>query len=851
LEELSDRTAWIDIRGLQVGTQKLHRFPIDELYIPLTTGGPLTTTGGAEETKSMGAEKMLNREMERAKPIELQAALAHRRLVIVGDPGSGKTTFLKRIAFALTAAVLRKEMGLVAPALSSDRGAAAETQETTSFLERLVTIFRQTEKTRPAKSQGRPDKSSDAVPSQPFPILIRIVDLAQHVRKCMERSGYPGPATPHAPSWIWDYLNAQNQANNWGLSEGFFRQQLETGSVILLLDGLDEAPSRMERQSMARLFEQATQAYRECRFVVTTRPLAYSGETTLAEFEMAHIAPLGPESVEKFLGQWCRQVSPNSLAQAKLHLAELLEALRGRPEIRRMANNPVMLTALAVVHWNERRLPEGRAELYRSILRWLAQTREQRPGRQPADRCLTLLQHLALAMQDSASGEREVQVSRRRAAEILEAEFPAVTQKQQLGDAQAFVDQEEVDSGIIVSRGVDIRFWHLTFQEYSAARAIAGLPDSQQHKLLLETGKMLRPEWREVALLLAGVLREQGKAKVDGLISALLNTLGDRPKLADQARCIGLIGAMLRDLHPLEFQPTHPRYQATLKAVLGIFRPDEAKAIDLQTRLEAAEALGQAGDPRLRSDQTHWLTMPAGSFLMGAQKQDSTKPNYDAQAYDFESPVHEVSLSAYQVSRYPVTVEQFKNFIDAEGYQIERWWKGGGFGERNQPGEWDDQLLYPNRPVVNVTWYEAAAWCAWTGGRLPSEAEWERAARGLEGRKYPWGNEEPDRERANYDETEIGHATPVGLFPRGTTPDGIHDLAGNVLEWVSDWYDEKYDTKSPPLNPTGPTSGKYRVVRGGSWFDDSRFLRSSVRGRGGPGVRDSVIGFRCAREVFP
>lgn len=141
-------------------------------------------------------------------------------------------------------------------------------------------------------------------------------------------------------------------------------------------------------------------------------------------------------------------------------------------------------------------------------------------------------------------------------------------------------------------------------------------------------------------------------------------------------------------------------------------------------------------------------------------------------------------------------------------------------------------MLHPNRPVVNVTWYEAAAYCAWAGGRLPSEAEWERAARGTEARKYPWGNEPPEASRANYDETKAGAATPVGLLPRGATPEGIQDLAGNVWEWTADWYE----------------TGKSRVIRGAS-FSGARLRRAAVRDWYDPGSRVGLVGFRCVREV--
>ena len=192
---------------------------------------------------------------------------------------------------------------------------------------------------------------------------------------------------------------------------------------------------------------------------------------------------------------------------------------------------------------------------------------------------------------------------------------------------------------------------------------------------------------------------------------------------------------------------------------------------------------------------------------------------------------HEVELSPYQIGKYPVTVEEFGKYVEDGG---------------PEPREWDRQLAYPNRPVVNVSWQEAVAYCGWTGVRLPSEAEWERAARGVEGRPYPWGLEEPDPTRANYEETNIG-AVPVGLFPKGATPEGIEDLAGNVWEWIANCHGEY--SKSMQRNPTGPESGEYRILRGGAWINKSTDLRAAVRGRAGPEYRGGRIGFRRARDV--
>jgi formylglycine-generating enzyme required for sulfatase activity len=797
LSWLREQTAWIDIRGLQVGSGKANRFPIGDLYIPLKTAGGEAENLAGRTKREVSGDRVSG---DLGQSVLLEEALRHRRLVITGDPGSGKTTFLRRIAYELSRDVGQRALQL---------------------------------------------------PQDGFPLLIRIAELEECIGNCRARQQAGAPNTKESPSWLAYFLAYRAQEWKWKLDTEFFEAKLSEKSTLVLLDGLDEAANQANRESMARLLENATQAYPNCQFVVTTRPGSYQGLATLQGFDRVMIGDLQTEGIERFLQHWSQALYPNDPGGAERHCKELLEALRARIEIRRMARNPVMLTALAVVHWNEKRLPEQRADLYDSIVTWLARSRQQRPGRERPERCLSLLGRLALAMQNQPQG-RLVQVSLGRAAEMIAVQFHEIAPQERFAHAQTFLSQEEDDSGMVVSRGSELRFWHLTFQEFLAARAISGLEEASQQELLLSGRKLYRAEWREVVLLLAGILLvKQGQDKVNGLFRAVLNQLGTQTSLAHQAQCTGLLGAVLADLRPLAFQLIDPRYQTTLDAVLGIFDATKAKDIDLQVRLEAAEALGQAGDPRLWADHDNWITIPAGSFRMGAQKDDSNQPGYDAQADDDECPVHEPRLGAYQLARYPVTVEEYRRFMEDDGYQNLPWWKNGGFGELSRPDDWDDQLLHPNCPVVKVTWYEAAAWCAWAKGRLPTEAEWERAARGLEGRKYPWGNEEPDPERANYRRTKIKQPTPVGLFPPGMTRDGVHDLAGNVWEWVGDWHAEDYYQKSPFVNPNGPQSGKGRVVRGGSWGDGPRGLRSSQRKWDEPSSRYSFVGFRCAREVFP
>jgi formylglycine-generating enzyme required for sulfatase activity len=169
------------------------------------------------------------------------------------------------------------------------------------------------------------------------------------------------------------------------------------------------------------------------------------------------------------------------------------------------------------------------------------------------------------------------------------------------------------------------------------------------------------------------------------------------------------------------------------------------------------------------------------------------------------------------------------------GYKDKRHWKAGGFGDYKEPGKWEEQLQYPSRPVVYVSWCEAAAYAAWAGGRLPTEAEWERAARGPreEYRKYPWGNAEPTAETANYFESKLGYVTPVGIFPEDCSPEGVFDMAGNCREWCGDWYEE----------------GRSRVVRGGAFSYGCVYLRSADRVRDPPDYRSVDRGFRVVRVV--
>ena len=220
--------------------------------------------------------------------------------------------------------------------------------------------------------------------------------------------------------------------------------------------------------------------------------------------------------------------------------------------------------------------------------------------------------------------------------------------------------------------------------------------------------------------------------------------------------------------------------------------------------------------------------IPAGPFIMGGRDEDSPRN---------QRPAHSVALGSYFIGQYPVTNLDFYEFVENTGHGAPIHWSQGTY---------PSDLGY--HPVVNVTWRDAQEYAGWKGARLPTEAEWEKAARGTDERNYPWGNRFVDGERCNGNNA-IGATTPVNDFPYGRSPYGVWDMCGNVYEWCADYYDEDYYKVGPGANPKGPDGGQERVVRGGSFGE----TRAALRGTHREGVKEvasrSTIGFRIAMDA--
>jgi formylglycine-generating enzyme required for sulfatase activity len=224
-------------------------------------------------------------------------------------------------------------------------------------------------------------------------------------------------------------------------------------------------------------------------------------------------------------------------------------------------------------------------------------------------------------------------------------------------------------------------------------------------------------------------------------------------------------------------------------------------------------------------DSKEMILIPAGEFLMGSNERHN------------EKPIHRVYLDAFYISRYPVTNAEYKKFVNATKHRISGGWQNGRIPSGKK-----------NHPVDNVDWNDAEAYVEWAGGRLPTEAEWEKAASWDDSKKekriYPWGNGF-DASKCNSSESGIGDTTPVGTYsPQGDSFYGVGDMAGNVLEWCEDWEHTYYHEESPASNPKGPTSGWYRMLRGGSSYDDEDSVRCAYRSISEPDYGPPGRGFR-------
>jgi len=801
LEALEARNAYVEIRGM--GAQVAEQLPLDRVYTRLRI------TGGADRGEEKGLEEA---RLDQPRHLELPEVLRRsRHAVFVGDPGAGKTTFLRFAALVLARARLRGE---------------------------------------PALARRELGIEGDSEDNLPFPIFVRLSRFAEFLRDHPDET-YPVDAPEH----LLRYLDFDLRGRHL-LPAGDLRRRVGAGGCFLLLDGLDEVtgPLRPRVADIVNELVALVPEYEPNRHLITCRTRAYEGLTRLGGLRAYPLAPFEADQVAAFVHGWSRALfqvrgsfsgeaasEEAARQEAEEYESQLLAAIDSHENVGPLTESPLMLTMLAVVHWNQTELPERRNELYEKAVEYLLETRKKlAPFPVPLRR--EALQALALAMFTDGYGVQRslgLPEAGRAVAAVLQVDEEA---------ARYFLDQESLRSGLLVSRSEgEVEFWHLSFQEYLAALELATNPDYWE--VLSDDGRLHDDRWNEVVLLFAGCLRHlSGGRATTRFIQKVLATGTDR---VSRARAVGLIGRVLVDVLPYGSDPSlGTGYGEALDETLAIFEPpaEGEDVVEERVRVEVGEALGQAGDPRLASAEDNLVEVPGGTFWMGAQSQDPEARGYDEEAYPDEAPVHRVTLDPFRLGHYPVTVQEFRRFVEAgdEGYGDPTMWdpKGWAWRERQAiaaPRSLSHQLRHPNRPVVEVSWYEADAYCRWAGGRLPTEAEWEYAARGEEGHRYPWGDEQPDDRRANY-LMNVGRPTPVGIYPLGASPLAVRDLSGNVLEWCAGRFGDYPELSGPPNEASEDDAS--RVLRGGSFHYAPRFLRAAARYHNPPERRNGLVGFR-------
>jgi formylglycine-generating enzyme required for sulfatase activity len=664
-------------------------------------------------------------------------------------------------------------------------------------------------------------------------------------------------------------------------------------TFLFLLDGLDEVRDEPTRERVCAWLNHEIDHWPACAFVVTSRRAAWARTPALgARFLPVSVQGLRGDAIAEYVRRWFHAVLRHFFAavdppavievRANEKVAALLAVLatptwRSSARLLEMTANPLMLSTLCLAHYNDTRLPDQRGELYERTLGLLIEvwTRE-RPGG-PVLRLETarlVLQPLAYAMHEQ--DRRELVVA--EAAALVRTPLTQVPAVRAVAPTpELFLDLVRDECGVLMSRDLGrIEFVHLSFQEYLAACHVSSR--SLGRSLADRAGD---PRWEEVILL---------AMSRPGVFEPFMTRALERGPLCD------IDGALLRQClrETLEILPA-PFEAAADRALERLRRPDGLLArvarwlvrspvlwsasdelrwlfelvqgYELPSLVERARSVLDSDDRALRAAARKLMAweelkvtipregrpfvepttgmsfvwIPGGEFLMGSSTEPG-QPNYDLDANVLDVPTH-VQLTGFWMSVYPVTNEPYTRFVDETARAAPRSFTDRRFND-------------PAQPVVTVTWDDARAFTAWfttklTGlvARLPTEAEWEYAARGTDGRRYPWGNEPPpNASRATFGQPlDIGRPAVVGHTPGGKSPFDVHDLAGNVWEWCMDaWANSYAELKGSPVDPChqGDTHGGLRVIRGGSWLDAPEFLRSAFRNRLRPQGQDPGLGFR-------
>jgi len=858
LHRLAQQTRRLPLAGVDpkaAGDERGGELQLSAVYTALLTRQPEEATfpkAGSfreGETRYLSALEMLN-----CEPC----------LVLLGEPGSGKSTFVNFVALCLAGEALG----------DGDASLAVLTAPL------------------PAEERGKKPQLQRWDHGPLLPVRIALRDLAAR--------GLPASGRRVSGDVLWDFIVAELGETLKEYAPHLKTELMERGGLVLL-DGLDEVPdAHQRREQVKRAVQDFAACFPRCRFLVTSRTYAYQRQDwKLERFSEVVLSPFTPAQVARFVDGWYAHVGALRAMDARdaQGRATLLKTAIERSErLAELAARPLLLTLMASLHaWRGGSLPEKREELYADAVDLLLDQWESPKVVRDAD-------GLPLVSQPSLAEWLKVERAVVR-AELNRLAFEAHRDQPQLVGT-ADLPQERLVGGLMrVARNPDVNparlveyvrdragllaargegvytFPHRTFQEYLAACHLTdhGFPDDLADLLRADPQR-----WRE-ATLLAGAKAARGTASAAWNLAQALcyrdpPPAGEPTILPDEADAWGalLAAQALWENERERLAPVSERNAPKLERVRGWLLASVTQGwLPPVDRALAGEALSALGDPR---DLNELVEVPAGPFLMGSRDDDE-------RARADEKPQHRVTLPAFRIGRYPVTNAQYLRFVQATG----RKW-------RSDVGRQPERATCP---AAYVSWHDARAYCGWLTDvwraagkiaadevvRLPTEAEWEKAARGglpscsqgegadrrsvgvrvppspsqgegMGVRVYPWGDEW-DGTRCNTEELGLGDTTPVGIFPEGASPYGCQDCAGNVWEWTTSLWGR--DWSKPEFKyPYDSTDGRenleagnevLRVVRGGSFYFDRGAARCAYRYWNYPRFDWSFFGFRVV--VFP
>jgi len=828
---------------------------LNRVYIALNT----TTQVPLSEEEQERQRERISWERAETRPLSvLEAAVQHPRLVILGDPGSGKSTFVNHLAYLLAGAQL---------------------------------------------GEGElPD-------GWPYGSLLPVrITLRELVRFLPEKAEWRRLSTDKRTAALinasWAYVRQELQATY--RAEGALaalEREVEGGRALVVFDGLDEVvPERRE------IVREAVEAFcgscGNSRVLITCRIRSYQGEACLPTCSDVTLAPFEEQQVNDFVERWYQALADLG-ALKHPEAARRAETLRTAVQpLMELARNPLLLTTMAVVHTAQVELPRERVRLYqRCVEVLLRRWHKHKAGEVP------LLDHLGVSESELLTALWEVAYQAHERGGGEEGDLPRGEVLRMLvshlggdyGKAQQFLDHVDARAGLLVGRGgVEepvYTFPHRIFQEYMAGchLALGGRGFGRRLRGLLGQGD----RWALAARLGSEHLLYNVGGKATEVLDAVYSLCPvAKPETEADWRGVLWAGIFTAEAgrRKVEEDTEEPDggtvfVSRLIPRLVQVLREERLGALE---RAEAGNVLAQLGDPRFRADGWYlpdepllgFVEVPEGPFLMGTRKKDVPallkRLGGERKWYEWEVPQHPVTLLAYYVARYPVTHAQYAAFVQETGHKPPE-----AEADFERPYEWQEGRYPPqraNQPVVLVTWYDVLAYCRWLTEKLrawpetpeplatllrkegweitlPSEAQWEKAARGGEeipnpqsdirnpqstirnpnlGREFPWGDE-ADAKRANYDETGIGATSAVGCFPGGASPYGVEDLSGNVWEWCAtkwegDYQDYKGDNSLEGDDP--------RVLRGGAFHLEEGDVRCAARYRYDPNIRDWCSGFR-------